>query len=438
MASDAPADETVQPEFPPEVELAAAREEEPNKAGPERACRCCPSTKKGCWICCCATFACVLAVLILVVAIVIGQLGGDAISTLPLETRTDTEVGVDPTNAMRQTWLPGCAEGAKTDAEIDSCGKSCFNSTLIAQMESFYTSSNFKLVSFNSRAGPAGQNVVQIKAWWIPPAPGINSGAGTPPRVVVGHGTNQNQNKFETQVAGFLLASAGFGVLIPSYRDHGYSGDSQHGRFSWGWDYPYDILGAWDYAKSDPDGLLGGALPSEQVGVMGFSMGGFTALNAFGAEHEVPAVWADAPVFSVKDILLKELRSRVGPLGDLSLELAWAFANSQVELHYNHPAGLLPAGPDVQRRVYIVQNTEDTTVPTSQQEKLLHFLEEHPQKYRGDAWFMAAECNGDTHRILHLKYPSEYRERLCLFWTHVFGLSSGRCTDGSLVEIPAR
>ena len=28
----------------------------------------------------------------------------------------------------------------------------------------------------------------------------------------------------------------------------------------WGYDYPFDILGAWDYAVHDPDGALGCAM----------------------------------------------------------------------------------------------------------------------------------------------------------------------------------
>mmetsp|Transcript_149266 Transcript_149266/g.388237 ORF Transcript_149266/g.388237 Transcript_149266/m.388237 type:complete len:431 (+) Transcript_149266:61-1353(+) len=400
-------------------------------------CRCCPRTRQGWLICGCSTCVCVLGVLILIVAIVVGNMGGNGITELPSETRVDTQEGVDPTNAMRITWLPGCGEGNKTDEEIDACGGSCFNSSFISQIESFYASNGFRMVNFSSRAGPEGQDVVQIQAWWIPPAPGINLGAGTPPRVVVSHGTNQNQNKFETQIAGFLLASAGFGVLLPSLRDHGYSGSSSHGLFSWGWDYPYDILGAWDYAKEDPHGILGG--PTDQVGVMGFSMGGFTAMNAFGMEPAIPAVWADAPVFSVKDILLQEMRAQGGPLGDLGIEFAWRFANSEVELHYNHPAGVLPNGPDVNRKVYIVQNSEDETVPTSQQDKLIELLEAYPQKYTlSGYWLTSAVCNEDKHRILHLMFPSKYRERLCLFWTDVFGLSQDRCTDGSLVKIAGR
>lgn len=345
-------------------------------------------------------------------------------SKLQAGVRGDCTDDVTPANAIRQTWLPGCGEGNKTNSEIDTCGGSCFNSSLIIQVEDFYVQRGFKMVSFKSRAGHGHH--VDLKAWWIP---GANK---TSPRVVVQHGTNQNQNKFEALMAGFVLASAGFGVLMPSLRDHGFSGDSSHKRFSWGWDYPYDTLGAWDYAKNDPDNVLGSALSADQVGVMGFSMGGFVAVTAFGMEGGIPGVWADAPVYSVKKILLNELHSAlpVKLVGDMAIDLAWAKANEKVELHYNWPEKTLPTGPDTKRKVFLVTNTEDTKVPDEHAELFKSLFSAHGTKYAPvQQWKESQTCNGDTHRIFHLKDPSTYRERLCSFWTDVFGPSQGVCTD---------
>merc|ERR1712176_1686176 len=98
----------------------------------------------GRWICGCSIGVGVLGALILIVAIVVGQMGAEGITTLPSEIRVDTEAGLDPTNLIRYTWLPGCREGNKTDEEIDKCGGSCFNSSFISQIESFYKSINFK------------------------------------------------------------------------------------------------------------------------------------------------------------------------------------------------------------------------------------------------------------------------------------------------------
>lgn len=50
---------------------------------------------------------------------------------------------------------------------------------------------------------------------------------------------------------------------------------SPGGRSEWGNAYPYDLLGAWDFARA-------GAGGDAQVGLVGLSKGGFTALNAMG------------------------------------------------------------------------------------------------------------------------------------------------------------
>mmetsp|Transcript_92740 Transcript_92740/g.198806 ORF Transcript_92740/g.198806 Transcript_92740/m.198806 type:complete len:430 (-) Transcript_92740:122-1411(-) len=413
--------------------------ESAQKGAPESKCKCCqkccPTTKKGRLICCGAVCSC-LAIFLLVIIIAVGAFAGPQISTLPNDTRADCTNSSNPGNTMRTTWLPGCSEGPKTDAQLDACGGSCFNSAFVSQIESFHTQIGWTLVSFPSRQGSEGQETVTIKAWYLPPAPGFSELGSPAPRVVVQHGTNQNQNKFESQVASFLLSSAGFGVLLLSLRDHDYSGDTEDQAFSWGWAYPYDLLAAWDYAKADPDGLLGGALPSDKVGVMGFSMGGFVAVTSFGVEHQVPGVWADAAVFSVKDILHHELSKILGFLSFLFIDMAWAFANHAAELHFMWPGKSLAGGPNTKRKLYVVQNTADTTVPESQAEALIDLIAEYPEQYTlVGTWFTSATCNGDTHRILHLQFPTEYRKRLCLFWSDVFKVSQVHCEDGSMEAI---
>ena len=72
------------------------------------------------------------------------------------------------------------------------------------------------------------------------------------------------------------------------------------------------ISGAWDYAKDDPDGLLGGPMEASKVGLFGFSKGGFTALNAFGLEGQIPAVWVDGAPSEPKTVYGYGLRRFLG------------------------------------------------------------------------------------------------------------------------------
>ncbi|OLQ10945.1 hypothetical protein AK812_SmicGene5257 [Symbiodinium microadriaticum] len=93
-----------------------------------------------------------------------------------------------------------------------------------------------------------------------------------------------------------------------------------------------DVLGAWDFAVEDPEGLLGGPLEKRKVGVMGISMGGLAAFTAFGYEPDIPAAWIDAGVYDLQDELSFQISAAL-PLGpaDPALALAkwlgWRFAS---------------------------------------------------------------------------------------------------------------
>jgi dienelactone hydrolase len=211
----------------------------------------------------------------------------------------------------------------------------------------------------------------------------------------------------------------------------------------WGDDrYVGDLLGAWDYARNDPDGVLGGSLPASEVGLMGFSLGGFTTANAFGKEGEVPAAWIDGSLFrpdSVFDFAARQVMDSmgVGFLADLVLGAVWSALEYQaagqgILWSQNLPEKNVPLGPDTQRPTYLVANTDDTTVPNagpdSQFAKLLATFEAYPSKYDVVGTFLTSgECKDNDHCIDHLRAFDEYSSRLCNFWRPVFGLGVGTC-----------
>merc|ERR1719502_104168 len=95
----------------------------------------------------------------------------------------------------------------------------------------------------------------------------------------------------------------GFDVLVNGFRDHGWSGKSEHDRTTWGWIYPYDLLGAWDYAVNDPDGKFGGPIDPKQVAIAGISLGAMVTSTAFALDQRVHAVWLDSGPASPRDEL---------------------------------------------------------------------------------------------------------------------------------------
>ena len=92
-------------------------------------------------------------------------------------------------------------------------------------------------------------------------------------------------------------------------------------------DYHLDLLGAWDYAVADPDGLLGGELEEDQVGIMGFSKGGYGAAIAMGLEPRISACWIDsAPLHGLRGVVHDYAKQYVGDLigGVLAEPILWA------------------------------------------------------------------------------------------------------------------
>jgi len=330
-----------------------------------------------------------------------------------------------PANLIGLTWLPGCRWGPHTDAEFDRCGGGCFDSEFIRHIENFYDTNGWQAVSFQSRNGSRGQDQVELKGWYIPPS-GAATGNGTAPRVVVQHGWGENANKFEAQVTGFMLASAGFGVIIPSLRDHCLSAASSHKSLAWGWDYPLDVLGAWDYAVKDPENKLGGELPPDQVGMVGFSMGAFLSMGAFAYEDKVAAVWADSPPYSVKEMVAWTIEQEMGShfLGAVPLAMEKMALLDQDVLHIDPEERLNSSTP---RPVMIVYNQNDGIVPNAQPKQYVKLLND--LGFPVEEWSTKTKCDSDFRKIVILEQPVEYRERLCNFFTKAFNQSSDRCAS---------
>jgi dienelactone hydrolase len=316
-------------------------------------------------------------------------------------------------------------------------------------MDAFNEKYPGKLVSYPSRAGKVdGKDleVVQLGGWWLP-AP--NDDKGTAPRIVVQHGFTSNGNKYRQEYVAYLLRSLGFSVLVNNLRDHCYSDDSKARVVEWGHAYPYDLLGAWDYAQK----AGGNKLDASKVGVLGFSMGGFITQNAFGLESKIPAVWVDGAPWTPFEGFKKGLETELNGMGIgflLNLPLAdavWSNVRSAaeakgVDLHAHLPEKVLLEGSDTARPIFVTANKNDATVPYSSSESLVALLKKNTKKYDlEEFWSHEAGCKKpsgvQSHCIDHVREPSAYKAKLCKFWTKAFDLSSDFCS-GSKEEASRR
>jgi pimeloyl-ACP methyl ester carboxylesterase len=400
--------------------------------------------KAGCPRCCVRATGCVCCVLLVIFIAayiyVLELLTDMAIDRFVIidEDRVEAYIGPDMTqeNLVVKTWWPGCGiVNSLAEFEETGCGSPCFSAELMKEMHAFNGEHPGKLVSYSSRDHEGVQKIA-LEGWWLP-APSEKSSDVPAPRIVLQHGFQANSNYFRPLLAAYMLRRLGFSVLVNNFRDHGYSDNSSVHIDEWGDAYPYDLLGAWDYARTDPDGVLGGEMPSDKVGIQGFSKGAFTCLNAFGLEEDVPAAWVDSPPFTPKVVFAHGARKQMAEMGiafmaPLLVDPVWDRVEDEalsrgVDLNENLPEKVLPRGPDRERPVYVVGNEDDDTVPIGELERLLTLLEEYPAKYRVSSWVTEGSCHGEDHCAAHLKEFDEYSKRMCEFWKSSFGISTESC-----------
>lgn len=405
-------------------------------------CSCCPGRCSGRR---CVVFACGIALVVIVIVLVViyfvikgivFRQAEEGFFQLSPGVKEFIGSGLVMANMTFNLWWPGCFQVSNMTDFASECGLPCFPAQRMIDMQAFNEENAGMLVTYPSRVGAEANN---LTGWWLP-APADSAIA---PRIVLQHGFQENSNHFRQMKAAYMLRSLGFSVLVNNFRDHGYSADSPQQIAMWGDDrYVHDLLGAWDYARNDPDGVLGGSIPASKVGLMGLSLGGFTTANAFGLEGEVPAVWIDASPFQPESAFRFGAQQAldgmgIGFLAPLMLGAVWSDLLEQasqkgIEWNQNLPEKNLPLGPDSRRPTYLVANTDDTTIPNAGAEsdfaQLLAVFEEYPGKYDVVGTFVTeGSCNGLDHCTDHLRDFDEYLSRMCNFWRPAFGFNASTC-----------
>ena len=114
--------------------------------------------------------------------------------------------------------------------------------------------------------------------------------------VILVHGLNSNRAGDNALAFTRRLFDRGFMVLAFDMRGHG---ESDGDQLSAGYFEKWDVLGAYDF-------LVERGVSPGSIGVLGWSMGGATALLAAAEEPEVRAVVADSAFAHVRDMIAQE------------------------------------------------------------------------------------------------------------------------------------
>lgn len=215
-------------------------------------------------------------------------------------------------------------------------------------------------VTFPSR-DPAMAGVT-LSGWWIPADPAHVAAA---PAVVMVHGIKSCRRESSVLLAAAMLHRGGFSVLAMDLRDHGDSGGDDR-RFAGGSEEYLDVLGGWDWVRSQ------GIAPA-QIGLAGMSFGAISALVAGSREAAVPAVWSDSAATRMDTAIGLFVASQVGDTTGLTRLLTpgtvlWARILAGDDLVRFHPVDAVTAYSG--RALAFTHGADDAVLPASMAQEL--------------------------------------------------------------------
>ncbi|MCL6490015.1 MAG: alpha/beta fold hydrolase [Alicyclobacillus mali] len=240
---------------------------------------------------------------------------------------------------------------------------------------------------------PSRVDHLMLSGWLIPAA------RPTDRIVIEAHGYRQNRALDHPALpVAKALHDAGFAVLMFDFRDEG---ESPGTEVTVG-DYELrDLLGAIDYAHK---------LGYGEVGLIGYSMGASTALEATAADPSVNATIADSPFDDLETYLQQNLSVWTNlPSFPFNGEILW---------EVKHLFGLDPNAVDPlkqlasakPRPILLIAGTADTIIPPSNSEALYDEL--HRRDPEDTLWLVP----GAQHVGAYDVEPKAYLERVVDFF----------------------
>ena len=225
-----------------------------------------------------------------------------------------------------------------------------------------------------------------LSGWFIPSRRG--------PTIILTHGLGGN--RLDLMAAASLLIEHGFGVLMYDMRCHGRSTGSLG---TWGWLEINDLNGAVDYLLERPN------VNPNQIGALGFSLGGQvtlraaagnTSIRAVIAEDPSPAVLADHPTaegFSLRKVV--------------NLPVLWLIYQLQKAVSgLQEPEGIMTCiGAIAPRPLLLISSGEGRAADLAR-----IFFDQAGQPK--DFWQVPEAGHG----WISFKQPEEYQQRLCGFF----------------------
>lgn len=258
----------------------------------------------------------------------------------------------------------------------------------------YFIEGDYKEVTFPSR-----DDGIQISGWYFEADPAA-------PAVIVVHGLGACKYSVEALMPASMLYRNGFNVLAIDLRD---AGDSTYedGRTAIGSEEYQDALGAFDWLVSEK------GIPAEKIGMLGNSLGGATAMNAFAAEPGIAALFLNSPFANLPQVIRDELQRNGYPalLAPAALIMARVVAGDN--LTERSPLEGMDAHGG--RPIFLVASMDDTRVSVSHTQQ----LEARAKELGADVtvWYLPSA----VHIAGYVTYPDEFEEKMVGFFKEALG-----------------
>ncbi len=213
--------------------------------------------------------------------------------------------------------------------------------------------------------------------------------------VILVHGLNRNRTADNALALARRLFDRGFNVLLFDMRGHG---ESDGDQLSAGYFEKWDVLGAYDF-------LVQRGAPPGGIGVLGWSLGGATALLAAAEEPAIRGVVADSSFADVHDLIAQETaRATVFPQWTVPAFVPGMKIISRV-LYGIDVGAVVPekAAGTLGYPILVIHGGADSRVPKGQSIRI------HASAPTGSELWLAP---GSDHADAVLDAPDEYVERV--------------------------
>ena len=156
----------------------------------------------------------------------------------------------------------------------------------------------------------AEENPITLRGWWVPRT---TQAVGPESAIIVVHGIDSNRARDPELYMPLIrdLRDSGFSLLMFDLRAHG---ESDGEVMSAGYYERFDVLGAMDVTE-DKYGI-----PTERIGILGFSMGGVATLLGATEEPRLRALVIDSAFANIDDLFAAEVSDRT-PLPEWTISV---------------------------------------------------------------------------------------------------------------------